>query len=725
MLNQSEIERDIENRQTELGPGLYEEEIKKWLHEIQAAKRREKSWRKESKDLVAMYEAGKGENVPFNILYSNTETIAPTLYNALPRPVVRPKNLSTKNDAAAFAAKIVERVLGALIDPGSSEYPGLDELAEKVVIQALVVDRGVIRFKYDSDDTPGGEVVNEVVCGEIIPHDRFCHGFARTWKEVPWICFEHFLHRNEAAGQFGDLGLAVSLSEVGSDDSDEAKTSSDGDSGEQVQLVHVYEVWNKETREVLFFSPGLKGHYLQRTMDPLELTGFFPAAEPLHFSNPISSMLPIPMYRMYKEQAEELNTTTKRIHALIKAIRVRGAYDTNVQDLDKILGADENMLVPVDGLAAAGAGQGNKALENSLYLVPIEKWVQALQQLREHREAVKQVIYEILGVADILRGSSRASETATAQGIKDKWGALRIKRSQRRVMNYLRACLRIMAEIALEQFSPKTLFLLADVQLPSEEEKQKQAQMAEMSMMGGGGPGAGMPGVGTGPTGPVPPPPAIPSQEAVIRILQDDFIRSYMIDIETNSTIDADATEDKQNISELMNALAQFLNGVQPLLDKGVMSFDVAKTIMIAVVRRFRFGPEIEEELKQMTAPEPKEDPQVEAEKAKMQGEMQMAKAEHELKLKEMQMEMQFKEREFQLKEKMMLLDLQHKQQLLGIELQGQQQEAALDAQSAQMELALGQQQHEQSMQQGEQSHQQALAHAEAAAKAEPKDGDD
>jgi hypothetical protein len=722
MLNSSQIERDIETRQAELGPGESEEEIKQWLHEVKTAKRREKSWRKEARDLVAMYEASKGENAPFNILYANVETIAPTLYNALPRPVVRPKNLSTKSDASAIAAKVTERVLAALIDPGSSEYPGLDELAEKVVIQALVIDRGVLRFKYDSDSTPMEEVVDEICCGELVNYDRFCHGFGRTWKEVPWIAFEHYLHRSELASQFGDLGLAVSLSEVDSGASVDEQSSS-GEAGEEKeQLGHVIELWNKETREVLFFSPGLPGHYLRRVMDPLTLTGFFPTPEPLHFSNPISSLLPIPMYRMYKEQAEELNSTTRRIHSLIKAIRVRGAYDTNVQDLDKILNANENELIPVDGLAAAGAGQGSKALENSLYIVPIEKWVQALQQLREHREAVKQVIYEILGVADILRGSSRASETATAQGIKDKWGALRIKRSQRRVMNYLRSCLRIMAEIALEHFSPQTIFTLADVQLPTEAEKQQQALMAQQQSMGGGGPVPGMPSVGTGPTGPVPPPPSIPTQEEVVKILKSDFIRSYMIDIETNSTIDADATEDKQNISELMNALAQFLNGVQPLLDKGVMSFDVAKTIMIAVVRRFRFGPEIEEELKQMSPPQEKADPKVEADKAKMQGEMQMAAEEHKLKMAEMQAELEFKKKEFEMKIQMMQMELQHKQQLLTMQLQGEQQKAAAAMQTKQMELALGEREHEQAMAQGEQSHQQSMAHAEAAAAAEPKD---
>jgi hypothetical protein len=52
-----------------------------------------------------------------------------------------------------------------------------------------------------------------------------------------------------------------------------------------------------------------------------------------------------------------------------------------------------------------------------------------------------------------------------------------------------------------------------------------------------------------------------------------------------------------------MTALGQFLNGVGPLVAKGVMPFEAAQTMMLAIVRRYRFGPEIEDQIKAMKTP--------------------------------------------------------------------------------------------------------------------------
>jgi hypothetical protein len=69
-----------------------------------------------------------------------------------------------------------------------------------------------------------------------------------------------------------------------------------------------------------------------------------------------------------------------------------------------------------------------------------------------------------------------------------------------------------------------------------------------------------------------------------------------------------------------MNALGQFLNSVSPLVAKGVMPFQAAQSMMLAIVRRFRFGPEIEDYIKQMKSPPPPPDPG-QAEAAKHQAE--------------------------------------------------------------------------------------------------------
>ncbi len=50
-----------------------------WMTEIDAAKRREKDYRKVGQKILDVYTGEKSLEVPFNILYSNTETLLPAL----------------------------------------------------------------------------------------------------------------------------------------------------------------------------------------------------------------------------------------------------------------------------------------------------------------------------------------------------------------------------------------------------------------------------------------------------------------------------------------------------------------------------------------------------------------------------------------------------------------------------------------------------------------------
>ena len=125
-------------------------------------------------------------------------------------------------------------------------------------------------------------------------------------------------------------------------------------------------------------------------------------------------------------------------------------------------------------------------------------------------------------------------------------------------------------------------------------------------------------------------------------LLTNDLQRNYRIDIETNSTVDAEATEDKQNMGEFLNAVAQFMNGVAPLVQQGTMPFDAAKSILLAVTRRYRFGPEVEDELKKMQPPQP----QGNGADAKAKADLEAAQAEQKVRMEMLAMDKQLKEAE-------------------------------------------------------------------------------
>lgn len=670
--------------------------VEKWLNEMGDARKREDKWRKAATSIVEIYEGQKKELSPYNILYSNTETLQPALYNSTPRPIVQ-RRFKDEDPLGKMAGKVGERALEYLIDSGNAAYTSFDDLMASAVLEGLVPGRGLTRFKYDAtivtreneaaaktipederegdetDDaetepaTPVEEVQYETVCGEEIPWNRFLHGNAKKWRDVPWCAVEHFMTREELEKNFGKVGAKVPVTEMdsgsntGSEDNSEARK----DELKGMKVAQVFEIWDKDEKNVIFVSPQWKSAPLRETSDPLQLTGFYPWPQPLTFTSKISSLLPVALYTMYEEQAKELNIITVRLKRILAAMKVRGLYDATVEGIDKVLQSEDNTLVPAENVAALLA-QGN-ALEKAIWLMPIEKLVAVVQQLYVSRVQIKTVIYEITGIADIMRGSSQASETLGAQEIKNQWGTLRLKKTQKAVMRYCRDCLRIILEIAVSKLSPQTLKAMTGLPFPMMEEKQQAQQqlamlkqqyeaMAQQAQM-------------TGQQPPAPPqiPPelqqaaAMPSMEEVLDLLKNDTMRSYRIDIETNSTVDAEATEDKQDISELLNAISQFVNGMSPMVQSGTMPFEVVQSMLLAVVRRYRFGGELEDQLKQMKKPEGGNPEQLKKQQDEVNKAMEKVKQDTAV--------------------------LAQKQQQADLALQAQKQQQDLDAQRAAMDL--------------------------------------
>jgi hypothetical protein len=654
--------------------------VQHWIGELDQARVREKDFRKEGQRFVELYEGSKKAEYQFNILYSNTETLAPALYNSVPRPVVQ-RRFKDADPLGAQASKAGQRILEYLIDDGMSEYATFDELMKSTVLEALVPGRGVTRFKYDAKieqvqneqaaeqaETAGlvtdpdedaeqeghvaaspERVTYETVCGEEVPWDRFLHGYAKKWKDVPWVAYEHFMTKEELEQNFGPMGARVPVAQLDTDSDDTGAAQRQPEAMKGIKVACVYEIWDKVTRTVLFITPNYKDMPLKQVPDPLGLSGFFNCPKPLGFLAKISTLVPVALYTLYEEQAKELNRVTTRINKIVAALKVRGMYDSTVQGLEKVLEADDNVLVPAENVAALLAN-GN-ALEKAIWLVPIEKLISVLQQLYLQRNQVKQVIYEITGIADIMRGSSQASETLGAQELKNQWGTLRLKRLQKEVARYARDSLRIMLEIAVSKLSADTIQSMTGLPYPTGAQKQQaQAVMQQFGQMGQQPPQEV--------AGQLQQVLSQPSWDEILALLQNDLQRSYRIDIETNSTVDAEATEDKQNIAELLNAISQFLNGVSPLVQSGSMPFEVASGMLLAIVRRFRFGPELEDQLKEMKAPPPPPpDPKVQADAANAQADLQMKQMEIQQKQleidarrKELAMEAVFKQQEHAMK---------------------------------------------------------------------------
>ena len=598
-----------ESTEEELALAKGKDLVQAWGKEIEQALKREKEWRKDAHDTTFIYEGEKWEEVPFNILYSNTETLAPALYNSTPRPTVERRFKDSEDPTAKAAAVLCQRTLEYLGDTDLDSYPSFDSLLQSAVIEALVPGRGNTRFKYDAVieevtqpagpdgvvPPPSSKVTYETVCGETVPWNRFLHGYAKKWKEVPWVGYEWPMTKLDLEVNFGKV-LADKVDLVDIEQSPELEEDKERKTTQtETKGAWVYEIWDKKNKKVVFVSQSYKDGPLKEVDDPLGLSGFFPSPEPLRMFRRINSLVPATLYQFYKQQAKELNKITGRINALIEALKVRGFYDSTIEKMGDVLAAADNVLIPAENVASMQQGQ---TLEKSIWLQPIDTVITALQQLYLQRTQIKQVIYEITGIADIMRGSTAASETLGAQEIKNQWGTLRLKRSQKEVARYARDCLRIIAEIAVSKLSPETLKGMTGVPYPLAAHKQQAMMIVQQAQ-----------------AMQQPPDPQTamlaqqPSVDELKAMLNDDLQRSYRIDIETNSTVDLEATEDKQDMAELMNAISQFLNGVAPAVEQGIMPFEAAQAMLLGVVRKFRFGSDVEDMIKAMKPPQPQQKP--------------------------------------------------------------------------------------------------------------------
>lgn len=690
--------------------------IQYWLEELRDAYKREQNWRKDAKRLVEMFECERRKETLYNILYANTETISPALYNTTPRPDVR-RRFKDEDEVARAGGLVLQRVLEFLLDNNLQDSPHFDTIIEQALLEALVVGRGVVRFRYEFSGEQ--RIESEGISAEIVAWQRFRHAYAKQWKDVSWVAFQHFMTREQLRENFGDIAnrlpLNVSSAEADHNEDEESWQGGENDEG-QKYLGQVWEIWDKTSRKVYFISPDLPEQMLRVADDPLRLSGFFPIATPLMFFPKISSLEPVPLYAAYEGQARELNRITLRIARIIEALKVRGFYDSTVGGLDRVLEADDNELIAAENVVAMQQGQ---TLDRSIWLMPLNELVLVLQQLYTQRDQIKQIIYEITGISDIIRGSSSAYETATAQEYKNQWGALRLRRLQKQVSMFVRECLRVMGEIATHM-QPETLIKMTGLPFPRQEEQQQaqmmiqqlQGQAQQLQMMAQQDPRAGQQLQALGEQ--------IqkyqkvldkPNWETIIQFLQNSVVRNYRIDIEANSTIEPEAAEDGQKLGAFLNAFAQFMNGIAPLVQQGYLPIEAGKEMLLAITRKYRFGEDVEDSLKQITMPQQQGDEKGKIAEQEAQAKIQQIQQKGQVEAQKGQMDLALKQLQLQQKQKEAEMDMALKAQ----ELQVKQQEIAMKEQLGRVKAeaqirqtmanqALRQQQNEQAMVQAQQT---------------------
>ena len=455
-----------------------------WAAQDRIAEKEEGQWPKRSRRIVARYRDERPESIAnvhrFNILWSNVQTLLPTLYARTPKPDVQ-RRFKDQDDVGRLASMLLERSIAYSLENGH-----FDAAMLCAVMDRLLPGRGTVRVLYvphfgdeiredpefeDAEDAasivdaPGDEgakeaaPLREVVGEEVIPRyvfwEDYREGSARTWEEVPWVRYRAFMTRAELVERFGKrLGNKVNL--------DYPKHATKGDVGRDdpspdlFKKAVVHEYWNKLTKEVVWIAPGTPDIVLDTVDDPLGLPDFFPSADPLLATTTTDKRIPVPDYIEYQDQASELDRLTARIDNLTRALKVSGIYPgAEKQVLQQLIDAGtENRLIPVnDWVPFADKG----GLQNFIQFMPIKEIAETLIQLYDARDRVKQILYEITGIGDILRGETVPNETATAQQLKSNFATRRIVPQQRAVARFARDLVRLMGAVIAGHFSAETI----------------------------------------------------------------------------------------------------------------------------------------------------------------------------------------------------------------------------------------------------------------------------
>ncbi|MFN7537542.1 MAG: hypothetical protein ACK5QN_07635 [Burkholderiales bacterium] len=578
----------------------------KWLAELKLAKREDEKFIERGDRIIRRYRDDRKNFTTygkrFNILWSNVETLKPALYGKTPRAEVS-RRWKDSDPVGRTASVIIERCLQYEIDKGD-----FDAAMKLAISDRLLPGRGTVWVRFEEKelaqpvDALPGEEGGEAQVMPNAPYKYECtpvdyvfwkdvrYSPARCWDEVTWIARRVYMSQDDGIKRFGEDFKQVPLTHepVGLDEMEKMGVEGLDDMKKAV----VWEIWSKTTKQVFWVSEGYS-KTLDIKDDPLGLDNFWPCPKPLFATQTTETLVPIPDYSLYKDQAEEIDMLTNRIAKLVEAVKVVGVYDASQKSVQRMLSEGvDNQLISVDTWAAFAEKGGLKGVVD---FMPLDSVLQALRECYAAREQAKQVVYEITGISDIIRGSTIASETAAAQQIKSQYASLRIKPRQTEVAQFASEVLRIKAQIMCDFYAPQTLVEMSGIM------GTMDAQYAEQAIM----------------------------------LLKSEPARGFRIEVASDSLVEMDEATEKQSRIEFLGAVGQFMDRALPVTQQVPELAPLMGEMLMFGVRAFKGGRMMEsafdEAMAKLNAPKPPEQPQPDPEQMKAEAMMQVEQGKMQL----------------------------------------------------------------------------------------------
>ena len=601
---------------------LYDKEFSKWMNRSDKILRRYRDER-----------TVNSLQTRYNMLWANVQTLKAATFSRMPKADVS-RRFKDNDPVGRVASLILERAMDFEIQ----HYTDFRHAMESAVYDRFLGGRGTAWLRYEpkiesqdtsvSEQDESSDEAAEYLDTEASPVDYvhwkdFGHEVARTWDEVNKVWRKVYLTRKAMVERFGEeLGNKIPLD---SSPDDQKYKDSDG-VGKKGLII---ELWDRETKKVLWISKSLN-EILDERDDPLELEEFFPCPKPLYSTITNETLVPIPDFTLYQDQANALDTLSARISGLIDALKVRGVYDASEPTLQRLFTEGENnTLIPVKNWQAFAEKQG---LKGAIDIVDITPVAAALKYAYEAMAQLKQEIYDITGISDIIRGQSNVIETATSAQIKSQFASLRLKDYQDDVACFASDILKIKAQIICGQFQPETLIKIGGVEQLSQADQQLVPQ--------------------------------------AIAMLKNNPMRTFRVEVATDSMLYQDEQREKQDRVEFLSAVGAYLDKatqaaqmmpaeatplLMDLLKFGVTGFRIGRTI------EGEFDNVVDAIKEQAKQPkQPKQDPEMM--KIQMEAQARQAELQNETQIRAQEIQLEVQKQEAQAQNDMK--ERQHKAEL-------------------------------------------------------------
>lgn len=486
------IESRKDYKKTRKGQSQY------WEQEITAANKRLEKWHKAGNSIVNKYiyqrEKRHAKESNLNLFYSNISLTQAMLFGNLPQPSVYRRYHDANDDVARVASEMSERLLTLDIEENGAEYtavlravlqdrllPGLGIARCRYEVETEITEQPTTKEVFDPQTQQNLPIQTTEEVENLIHEDaptEYFHwrdvlwGWSRTWADLPWIAFRTYLTKDEIAERF-NKNIANSLEYKQQDLGGSERNENNPDYNENWQKAEIWEIWDKENNEVCFYSQGAQKLLENPSPDPLKLEGFFPTP-PFFLANPTTTLLhPTPDYKLSEDQYCEIDILQTRISLITDAVRVVGVYNKEIAELQNMFDGNETTLIPVDNFAMFAEKGG---LQGAIDWFPVKEVVDTLVTLTQQRDAQIELLYQINGMSDILRGGgTKERESATAQGLKAKFGSARLQGIQDAFASFVSDLLQLKLEIIAKHFDIQTIIDRSNIMMTEDKDLAQQA----------------------------------------------------------------------------------------------------------------------------------------------------------------------------------------------------------------------------------------------------------